>query len=207
MPDTHHAYEHLQGIYFPIAIAVFAVVFLGVAALIITGARRSRPAGRSEILSLELLYASGLAAVAAFLVWSTFRAETPVDRVLARPALRIQVTAGQWSWRFRYPNGLTVAAVATWHPSLALVPTGVPVEFDGISEDVIHGFWVPQLRFQRQLLPGHVTRFDLIFHDEGLYGGVCSVYCGEQHAEMHFELEAVSPGAFRQWLAGERRGS
>jgi len=35
MPDTHHAYEHLQGIYFPIAIAVFGVVCLGVAALLI----------------------------------------------------------------------------------------------------------------------------------------------------------------------------
>ena len=90
---------------------------------------------------------------------------------------------------------------------MALVPTGSPVEFDGISEDVIHGFWVPQLRFQRQLLPGHVTRFDLIFHDEGLYGGVCSVYCGDQHTEMHFELEAVSPQVFQEWLARERRAT
>jgi len=207
MPDTHHAYEHLQGIYFPIAIAVFGVVCLGVAALLIGGARRSRATGRSDMLPLEILYASGLAAVVAFLVWSTFGAETPVDRIVAKPALRIQVTAGQWSWRFRYPNGITVAAVATWHPAVALVPTGSPVEFDGISEDVIHGFWVPQLRFQRQLLPGHVTRFDLIFHDEGLYGGVCSVYCGDQHTEMHFELEAVSPQVFGEWLARERRAT
>jgi cytochrome c oxidase subunit 2 len=207
MPDTHHAYEHLQGIYFPIAIAVFALVVLGVAVLLWRGTRRVRAAGPSEMLSFEVLYAFGLAAVAAFLVWTTFRAETPVDRVVARPALRIEVTAGQWSWRFRYPNGVTVVAVATWHPAVALVPTGAPVEFDGISEDVIHGFWVPQLRFQRQLLPGHVARFDLIFHDEGLYGGVCSVYCGEQHGEMHFELEAVSPRVFREWLARERRAT
>jgi cytochrome c oxidase subunit 2 len=204
MPDTHHAYEHLQGIYFPIAIVVFTVVALATLALLVQGSRRASPAGRSEMLPLEILYACGLAAIAAFLVWSTFRAETPVDRTVARPAVRIQVTAGQWSWRFRYPNGVTVATVATWHPTVALVPTGVPVEFDGTSLDVIHGFWVPQLRFQRQLLPGHVTRFDLIFHAQGLYGGVCSVYCGEQHGEMHFALQAVSPAVFREWLAGQR---
>jgi cytochrome c oxidase subunit 2 len=207
MPDTHHAYEHVQAIYYPIAIVVFALVGLGVLALLIQGARRSRAGGRTEMLSLEVMYAFGLAGVAAFLVWTTFRAETPIDHVVARPALRIQVTAGQWSWRFRYPNGVTVVAVSTWHPAVALVPTGAPVEFDGTSEDVIHGFWVPQLRFQRQLLPAHTTRFDLIFHDEGLYGGVCSVFCGEQHGEMHFELEAVSPRVFGEWLARERRST
>jgi cytochrome c oxidase subunit 2 len=205
MPDTHHAYEHVQGIYFPIAVVVFGFVVLALAALLITGARRRRPSRRTEMLPLEILYACGLAAVAAFLVWTTFRAETPIDRIVASPALRIQVTAAQWSWRFRYPNGLEVSAVATWHPPVAVVPTGVPVEFDGTSSDVIHGFWVPQLRFQRQILPRYVTRFDLIFHDEGLYGGVCAVYCGQQHTQMHFELEAVSPRVFREWLAGERR--
>jgi cytochrome c oxidase subunit 2 len=204
MPDTHHAYEHIQGIYFPIAIVVFALITLAVIVLLVQGARRPRPGGRTEMLPLEIVYACGLAAVAAFLVWSTFKAETPIDRVVADPAVRIRVTAGQWNWRFDYPNGVAVAAVATWHPPVAVVPTGVPVEFDGSSVDVIHGFWVPQLRFQRQLLPGHVTRFDLIFHREGLYGGVCSVYCGSQHTEMHFTLEAVSPQVFRQWLS-ERR--
>jgi cytochrome c oxidase subunit 2 len=206
MPDTHHAYEHVQGIYFPIAVVVFALVGIGLLVLLVQGARRSRASGRTEMLSLEIVYACGLGAVAAFLVWTTFKAETPVDRVVASPAVRIQVTAAQWSWRFRYPNGLSVATVATWHPAVALVPTGVPVEFDGVSLDVIHGFWVPQLRFQRQLLPSHVTRFDLIFRDEGLYGGVCSVYCGSQHGEMHFTLEAVSPRAFQRWLS-ERRSS
>ncbi len=146
----------------------------------------------------------------AFLIFVTFRAETPLDRTAAHPALRIEVIAAQWSWVFTYPNGVRVSDVSTWHPAAALVPAGVEIEFVGRSQDVIHGFWVPQLHFQRQLLPGYQTRFDLRFDAPGHYGGECSVFCGEQHSQMHFAIEAVSPTRFERWLsqhAGEARGA
>ncbi len=148
-----------------------------------------------------------LAGVVTVLLWVTFTAETPIDRTAAHPALRIKVTAAQWSWRFEYSSGATVTAVSTWHPSVALVPTGVEVEFVGTSRDVIHGFWVPRLHFQRQFLPGYVTRFDLRFDTPGLYGGECSVFCGDQHSQMHFEVQAVSPAIFRRWLCRTSLGA
>jgi cytochrome c oxidase subunit II len=201
MPDTLHAYDHVRGIYFPIAVGVFALLVGTLLILLVRGARRrSSPGRRSNALPFELAYAFVLACVATVLVAITFRAETPLDRTAAHPALRIDVTAGQWSWRFAYPNGATVSAVSTWHPPVALVPTGEEVEFVGTSRDVIHGFWVPQLHFQRQLLPSYRTRFDLRFDKPGRYGGVCSVFCGDQHSEMHFALEAVSPERFAHWL-------
>jgi cytochrome c oxidase subunit 2 len=202
MPDTLHAYQHVRGIYFPVAIGVFALVLVSMAVLLVRGARRSRPAGgRSQALVFEAAYATLLAGVVAVLLWVTFTAETPIDRTVSDPALRIRVVAAQWSWRFEYPNGLTVVAVSTWHPPAALVPTGVEIEFTGTSRDVIHGFWVPQLHFQRQLLPGYVTRFDLRFDRPGFYGGECSVFCGEQHSQMHFQIQAANPAVFRRWLA------
>ena len=143
-----------------------------------------------------------LLACVGVLVWVTFTAETPIDRLVARPALRIDVTAAQWSWTFRYDNGTTVVAVSTWSPPVAVVPTGVEIEFDGTSRDVIHGFWVPGLHFQRQFVPGFVTKFDLTFATAGLYLGECSVFCGEHHSEMHFAIEAVSGPRFRT-LAGQ----
>lgn len=202
MPDTLHAYEHVRGIYFPIAIGVFALVVGTLLVLLIRGAtRRAAPGRRSDALGFELVYAGILACVVAFLVVVTFRSETPLDRTAAHPAVRIDVTAAQWSWRFTYANGVTVTDVSTWHPPVALVPTGEEVEFFGSSRDVIHGFWVPQLHFQRQFLPGYTTRFDLRFDQPGHYGGECSVFCGEQHSQMHFALEAVSPARFQLWLA------
>ncbi len=206
MPDTLHAYDHVRGIYFPIAIGVFALVLGTLLILLVRGARRrAAPDRKSDALGFELAYAFVLACVATVLVVVTFRAETPIDRTVAHPALRVRVTAAQWSWRFEYPGGATVDAVSTWHPPVAYVPTGVEVEFVGSSRDVIHGFWVPRLHFQRQFLPGYETRFDLRFDRAGRYGGTCSVFCGDQHPQMHFAIEAVSPARFQRWLAAQPR--
>jgi cytochrome c oxidase subunit 2 len=204
MPNTRHAYDHVAGIYLPSAVGVFAFVVATLLALLVAGRLRTRaPSRRHEARAFELGTAVVLAGVVAFLVRTTFVAETPIDKPVASPGLRIKVTAGQWSWRSQYPNGASVTAVSTWRPTPALVPTGTEVEFDGTSTDVIHGFQVPRLHFQRQLLPGYTTRFDLIFEQTGsFYSGQCSVYCGDQHGEMHFSIEAVTPAAFRAWLAG-----
>jgi cytochrome c oxidase subunit II len=203
MANTLHAYEHVQGIYLPIAVGVFVAVVGALLVLLVRGGRRQAPGRGSQALVVETLYACVLACVAGFLLWVTFTAETPIDRTAAHPGLRVRVIAAQWSWRFTYPGGVSVADVDTWHPAPAYVPTGTEVEFVGSSEDVIHGFWVPSLHYQRQFVPGYSTRFDLFFQTAGYYSGVCSVLCGEFHSEMHFALRAVSPRSFREWLARE----
>ena len=101
-----------------------------------------------------------------------------------------------------------MTSVSAWRPPVAEVPTGEEIEISGRSDDVIHGFYVPRLHFQRQFLPGYVTRFDLRFASPGFYGGACSVFCGPQHTEMHFELRAVSRPGFETWLgSGAEAGS
>jgi cytochrome c oxidase subunit II len=205
--DTLRAYNHVRGIYVPIAVAVFALVVGSLLVLLLRGARRERPGRRSNALRFELIYAFLLAGVVAVLVAVTFHTETPLDRTAAHPALRIRVTAAQWSWRFVYPGGASVETTSSWRPVAALVPTGSEIEFVGSSEDVIHGFWVPQLHFQRQLLPGYQNRFDLRFETSGRYGGECSVFCGDQHSQMHFAIEAVSPERFQRWLQARQSAS
>jgi cytochrome c oxidase subunit II len=204
MGNTLHAYEHVQGIYLPIAVGVFVIVLGTLLVLLVGGARRPAPGKGSQALVVETVYACALTCVVAFLVWVTFTAETPIDQTAAHPGLRIRVIAAQWSWRFIYADGVSVADIDTWHPTPAYVPTGTEVEFAGSSEDVIHGFWVPGLHYQRQFVPGYTTRFDLLFPAAGYYGGECSVLCGEDHSEMHFALRAVSPQSFREWLLRER---
>ncbi len=203
MANTLHAYDHVQSVYLPIAVGVFVLVVGTLLVLLVVGARRATPGRRSQALVVEVVYAGALGLVVAFLLWVTFTAETPIDRTAAHPGFRIRVIAAQWSWRFVYPDGVSVADVDTWHPTPAYVPTGTEVEFVGSSEDVIHGFWVPDLHYQRQLVPDYTTRFDLLFPTSGYYGGECSVLCGEDHSEMHFALRAINPQSFREWLARE----
>jgi cytochrome c oxidase subunit 2 len=205
MPSTLHAYDDVAGIFFPIAVAVFACVVITLAVLLVLGARRRAPDRRSEANRLETVYALVLGATVGVLVWITFTAETPIDRLVTRPALTVKVVAAQWSWTFRYANGTTVSAVASWSPPVAVVPAGVEVQFDATSRDVIHGFWIPGLHYLRQVFPGFTARFDLLFAKPGRYEGECAVFCGLQHPQMHFEIDAVSPFRFRTWLASGGR--
>jgi cytochrome c oxidase subunit 2 len=200
MPDTHRAYDHVSGIYYPIAVGVFALIVITLAVLLVRGARRRTAGEKTEATRFEAVYAVVLACTVAFLLVVTFRAETPIDTLAADPVVRIHVTAAQWSWRLEYPGGRTVLASSTPRPPIAEVPVGREIELWGSSRDVIHGFYVPRLRFQRQFLPGYVTRFDLRFDSPGFYGGACSVYCGERHSQMHFELRAVGQSEFARWL-------
>jgi cytochrome c oxidase subunit II len=205
MPSTQHAYDHVAGIFFPIAVAVFACVVVTLAVLLVAGARRRSPGRRNEANRLEAVYAVVLGATVGVLVWVTFTAETPIDRLVSRPGLHVGVVAAQWSWTFRYANGTTVSAVASWRPPVAVVPAGVEVQFDATSRDVIHGFWIPGLHYLRQVIPGYTTHFDLPFAKPGRYEGECAVFCGLLHSQMHFEIDAVSPARFRRWLASGGR--
>src|SRR5437764_60526 len=80
----------------------------------------------------------------------------PREDALARaPALRVQVTAAQWEWRFAYGAG-----GGRTSSNRVVVPAGRTVRFSARSVDVVHDFWVPDVRFQRQVYPAHVEDFD-----------------------------------------------
>jgi heme/copper-type cytochrome/quinol oxidase subunit 2 len=179
--DTRNVYDGLAALYLPVAVAVFVVI---VAALVWT--LRARGAARDEAPRLEIAYAAGLAAVAAVLIAFTFRA---TDRENAKAASRVEVirvVAGKWDWRFEHADGRVETDVLT-------VRAGTEIEFRATSADVIHGFWIPALKFQRQLIPGQTATFRLTFPHAGwVTSGACSFYCGLEHARMRFSVNVMA---------------
>lgn len=202
--DTRHEYDQLFGIYVPIAVGVFGLFFL----LIIGNALRSRLRAPSEAAlfhennPLELGYAVLLAATVAFLLWLSFSTEHRVDSVSLKqkPYATIDVTASQWEWTFYYP-GRGITQESGFHGRQPLVvPTNEPVRFNLYSRDVIHAFWVPYLRFKRDLIQGTREVIVLDFPRPGLFPGRCSQFCGLHHAEMVFNVRALSPARYQSWL-------
>jgi cytochrome c oxidase subunit 2 len=201
--DKRHEYGTLEGIYLPIAAAVFAIVCLFVAYAGIRGALRRRrgepPSQRSEHNPLELAYAALLTAIVAVLVYLTFTTEDKTDAIARVPGLRVIATAGQWSWRFSYPAyGKTVVQLPN-RPAELVVPTGTDVHFVATSQDVIHAFYVPERRFKRDLFPGRNQVFDLIWPKPVRDLGECAEFCGLLHADMDFHVRAVPPAQFAAW--------
>jgi cytochrome c oxidase subunit 2 len=199
--DTRGAYDGLAALYVPIAIAVFVIVALAVVVLVWRGRRRHEPRGPDANDRFELAYAGVLAAVVTVLVVATFRA---VDRENARAAspVVVHVVAAKWDWRFEYPNGHVETGSPNGAPALLTVPAGRQVEFRATSVDVIHGFWVPALKFQRQLIPGETTTFRLVFPRPGFAtSGTCSFFCGLEHTRMRFAIRILPGGEYDAWAA------
>jgi cytochrome c oxidase subunit II len=206
--DTREEFAGLFSVYLWVLVATLGVVFL-VVLFALARYRRRRghaPSGRSEAKLVEILYAAMLAGIVGLLVWKTFTTEDKVDALAATPGLQVQVTAFQWGWRFTYPQaGVTVVGDQN-EPPTAAVPTGTTVQFTVQSRDVIHAFWVPELRFKKDAFPKFANAFDLAFQRAGSYVGRCAEFCGLEHADMSFVLEAMSPDEFRAWLTQRGAG-
>jgi cytochrome c oxidase subunit 2 len=115
------------------------------------------------------------------------------------------VTASRWLWRFSYPGHDITRASGEGADQLLVVPVNEAVRFNLRSADVIHSFWIPQLAFKRDAIPGGTERLTLDFDHTGFYKGSCAEYCGTYHPEMVFSVKVVSNSQFTQWLASGGR--
>jgi cytochrome c oxidase subunit II len=131
----------------------------------------------------------------------------------------IEVVAQQFAWNVRYPGkdmkfGKTdpqymddtsnpVGLVDTdanskddlVTPTL-VVPVNRPVELVLKSKDVTHSFWVPQLRFKQDLVPGMAIRVHFTANKIGKYELACAELCGMNHYKMKSYMLVLSQSDF-----------
>jgi len=82
-----------------------------------------------------------------------------------------------------------------------VLPTDRTIQFELISNDVVHSFWVPRFVTKRDLTPGITTRLEVSVDEPGEWTGVCSEFCGLDHWKMNFVVRAVPPDEFDAWVA------
>jgi cytochrome c oxidase subunit II len=111
----------------------------------------------------------------------------------------IEVTGHRWWWEVRYPAQDIVTA------NQVHIPAGEPVHIELHSQDVIHTFWVPQLHPKIDMLPGEVNEVWMEADRPGIYRGICAEFCGLQHARMQFQVVAMEPEDYRQWVEDRQR--
>lgn len=95
---------------------------------------------------------------------------------------------------------------------ILVLPKGKRVEFQIASADVIHGFWVPEFLFKRDVLPNpKENNSDNIFQvseieQTGAFVGRCTEMCGTYHSMMNFEVRVVEPNDFKAYLDARTDG-
>jgi cytochrome c oxidase subunit 2 len=205
--STRHEYDALFSIYVPIGSGVFVIIVLVVLFAVLR--YRGRPldaVGRwSENNPLEISYALLLACIAAFLLYLTYHYEHRIDTVAQRqrPALTINVTSAKWEWEFQYPTSRITHYSGTVQRQPLVIPVDEPIRFNLQALDVIHAFWVPNLEYKHDIIPGFITHVTLTFTDVGLFRGQCAQFCGLRHADMVFNVRVLPAARFAAW---ERSG-
>ncbi len=207
--STRREYYRVYDVYVPIAVGVFAAILLIVVIAVLVYRRRprERAARWSENNPLEGTYALLLTGVVAFLLYLTFSAEHQTDTVANQehPAVTIDVTGSKWEWTFTYAGSGVTRRSGTVGHQLLVVPTGEAIRLNLTSADVIHAFWVPELRYKHDLFPDNTQVTTATFTRPGRFPGQCAEYCGLRHPDMVFTVDAVTPGQFARWLASGGR--
>jgi cytochrome c oxidase subunit 2 len=111
----------------------------------------------------------------------------------------VDVTGTQFTWEFRYPNGVISI-------DRLRAPEGRTLELHVTAPDwdVIHSWWIPALGGKIDAIPGKLNKTWFSAERTGVFQGQCAELCGIYHAKMLASVEVMPPDEFDAWLE-ERR--
>jgi cytochrome c oxidase subunit 2 len=146
--------------------------------------------------TIEIIWTVIPCLIVAALIVLTARTMTRADPAPA-PEPDLLITGHQWWWEARYlKSGVVVA-------NEIHIPVGRPMSIRLESKDVLHEFWVPELARKIATVPGHPNHIWIEADQPGTYRGICSEFCGTEHAWMHFLIIAQTPADYAAWERAE----
>ena len=133
--------------------------------------------------------------------------------------MTIKVTGYQWKWKYDYldddisffsnlatsqdeinnkiPKGDHYLREVD-HP--LVVPIDTKIRFLFTANDVIHSWWVPELGFKKDTVPGFINENWATIEQPGVYRGQCAELCGVGHGYMPIVVEAKTKEDYKTWL-------
>jgi cytochrome c oxidase subunit 2 len=115
---------------------------------------------------------------------------------------RIEINARQWIWDARYagPDGNFNTEDDALVTNDIRVPEDTPIYLQLASPDVIHSFYLPNLRIKSDAVPGMINRMWFQAMVPGEYDIACAQHCGANHYKMKGTLIVLSKADFATWL-------
>ncbi|MDO9021693.1 MAG: cytochrome C oxidase subunit II [Deltaproteobacteria bacterium] len=187
--------------------AALAAAFLLALAWVVHRARqRARTAAPEAAAPPAVAVALGVAVLVFAVIDLTLAARSHRAALGPPPpdALRVEVLAQQWAWRFRYAGPDEVFGTADDVTTLndLRLPVGRAVALEVRSLDVAHGLFLPLLRSRADAYPGRTARTWLRPAREGRTELACSVLCGAAHYQMRAEVTVLSNEQYTHWMNG-----
>ncbi len=154
--------------------------------------------------NLEVVWTILPAAVLLFIsiyqmnAWADIKMRAP-----EHPDVLVEVTGRQFEWRIRYPgpDGEFDTRDDLYDVNELHVPAGADVMVYLKSRDVLHDFFLPNLRIKQDAVPGMKIPVWFTATETGHYDLVCAELCGWGHYKMKGRLVVESQADFEQFLA------
>ena len=138
--------------------------------------------------------------------------------------MSIKITGWQWKWEYEYMDNdihffssLDAASNQARQINSGINPRDVPhyllnvdnplvvpidtkIRFLLTAGDVIHSWWVPDLGWKKDTIPGFVTEAWTKIEKAGTYRGQCAELCGKDHGFMPIVLIAMEKEDYATWV-------
>ncbi len=116
-------------------------------------------------------------------------------------ALTVGVMAKQFEWNVTYPG---VDRVLRTDDDFTVrnqfhFPAGEPIVVELESEDVLHSFFIPELRVKQDAVPGMMIPIWFDATEPGEFQIGCAELCGSGHYRMRASVTVHTPEDFRAW--------
>jgi cytochrome c oxidase subunit 2 len=148
--------------------------------------------------------------------------------------MSIKVTGYQWKWKYEYldgeaegisfmsnldeksneirqkGSGLDPAEHENYLLDVdnpVVVPINRKIRFLITADDVIHSWWVPDLGWKQDAVPGFINDGWTQLNEPGTYRGKCAELCGKDHGFMPIVLIAKTEEDYAQWVADQKAGA
>lgn len=109
-------------------------------------------------------------------------------------AVRVDVEAEQWVWKFEYPDD-NVTSQGT-----LVIPANQTIHLRITSRDVIHSFHAPDLGVKQDANPAQWNNATFTPTNTGEYDLFCAEYCGQGHSAMLGTIRVVNSSEYDRWL-------
>lgn len=138
--------------------------------------------------------------------------------------MTVKVTGYQWKWKYDYlDEGISFFSALDEQSNKArqrdsdidphsvenyllevdnyvVLPIDTKIRILTTAADVIHAWWVPELGWKRDAIPGFINDNWTNIKKPGIYRGQCAELCGKDHAFMPIVVEAVTKERYAEWV-------
>jgi len=207
LPEDVSSYGHEIDSLFYLIYYITAVTFILVTVLMVLflimyrdkGGRRATYSHGNT--ALEIIWTIIPAAILIVLAFMSVSSWAKVKRHVPDTDFELGIAAKQFNWEVSYPgpDGKLGTDDDVKFDNDLHVPVNKPIRLQLTSKDVIHSFFIPNMRFKQDAVPGRqiTAWFDAI--KPGKYEIPCAELCGFGHSGMKGWVFVHTPEDYKKW--------